>query len=144
MREQRREEESKANEAQWTQKRDNCGRSPGRRKDELLECWSWFIHFLWEWKLAVDPSPLSVLNIWTDSGLASRHCVPLLTVSCPPLCLSYVSLLALVADVCSLRTYVWGFPHGKCFWTFSSQWGAASWIGTCDKRGTAPSSISWR
>lgn len=110
MRWESRAEESKANVAQWTWKH-NCERSPRRRKDELLECWRWFICFLWEWKLAVDSSPLSVLNIWTDSGLASKHCVPLsFSQFLAFLFVFLVSLLALVAGVCSLRMYCLRIP----------------------------------
>lgn len=110
MRWESRAEESKANVAQWTWKH-NCERSPGRRKDELLECWRWFICFLWEWKLAVDSSPLPVLNIWTDAGLASKHCVPLSFLQFLAFLFVFlVSLLALVAGMCSLRTYCLRIP----------------------------------
>lgn len=86
-----REEGSKANEAQWTWKCDNCERSPERRKDEFLRAGPDVFTFLWEWKLAADPSPLSVLNIWSDSGRAYKNCVPLYFSQFVALLVSYVS-----------------------------------------------------
>lgn len=83
--------EEKANEAWWTRKCDTCERNPGRRNDEFLRAGPDVFTFLWEWKLAADPSPLSVLNIWADSGLAYKNCVPLYFSQFLALLISYVS-----------------------------------------------------
>jgi len=105
------EEESKANVAQWRQKCDNCEKSPGRRKDEFLEYWRWFIHFLLEWKRGVSSEHLD--RFWTC--IQTLYFPFLLTVSCPSLCPSYASLLALVADICSyvmLENFSMGNVYG--------------------------------